>query len=121
MKNSISLFFLLISFLFLVQGILVLDRGGEESIYLIGGSTVLFILSVLFMLRSKGLEQPRKTPVLFKVVTVSECKKCNFKSLREFKRDDYIMKKDDKCPVCSGIMQISSIYQETKKGPIPSL
>jgi predicted Zn-ribbon and HTH transcriptional regulator len=52
-------------------------------------------------------------PITFKLITVLRCEKCDFKSLREFRKDDYVMRKMEKCPICSSEMIVSSIYRET--------
>jgi hypothetical protein len=71
-------------------------------------------LSIYMLLQSRGkpmrviLELPR-------VITTLECPKCDFKSVRDFQRDDYIFKETDSCQKCNETMRITAIYREAKK------
>ena len=49
------------------------------------------------------------------VTTTIECKKCGFKSAREFKRGDYIFKEVEPCQKCNVNMLITAIYREVKE------
>lgn len=49
------------------------------------------------------------------VTTTIECKKCNFKNVREFQRGDYIFKEADPCQKCNDKMLITAIYREVKE------
>jgi len=49
------------------------------------------------------------------VTTTIECKKCNFKNIREFQRGDYIFKEVEPCQKCSDKMMITAIYREVKE------
>jgi len=51
-------------------------------------------------------------PIEFNVVTVTECEKCGFKKIREFKLEDYVLKSNGTCPKCEGATLITSIYHE---------
>lgn len=46
--------------------------------------------------------------------TLLQCEKCNFKSIREFRKGDYIFKRSDECPKCKEKMVITAIYREIK-------
>jgi hypothetical protein len=48
------------------------------------------------------------------ITTTIECKKCSFKSVREFKRGDYIFKEVEPCQKCNEKMTITAIYREVK-------
>lgn len=50
------------------------------------------------------------------VNTTLECRKCGFKSVREFQRGDYIFKEVEPCHKCEENMQITAIYREVNKG-----
>ncbi|OGD48032.1 hypothetical protein A3K79_03620 [Candidatus Bathyarchaeota archaeon RBG_13_46_16b] len=50
------------------------------------------------------------------VTTTIECKKCGFKSVREFQRGDYIFKEVEPCQKCNENMMITAIYREVKEG-----
>ena len=49
------------------------------------------------------------------VTTTIECKKCNFKNVREFQRGDYILKELEPCQKCNDKMMITAIYREVKE------
>jgi hypothetical protein len=57
------------------------------------------------------------------VTTIIECKKCGFKSVREFQRGDYIFKEMEPCQKCNEKMIITAIYREIreKKEAFPPL
>jgi hypothetical protein len=55
------------------------------------------------------------------ITTTIECKKCGFKSVREFQRGDYVFKELEPCQKCNDKMIITAIYREVKeKGREPS-
>jgi hypothetical protein len=49
------------------------------------------------------------------VTTTVECKKCGFKSVREFQRGDYVFKDMGACQKCNEKMLITAIYREVKE------
>jgi hypothetical protein len=49
------------------------------------------------------------------VTTTVECKKCGFKSVREFQRGDYVFKDMGPCQKCNEKMFITAIYREVKE------
>jgi hypothetical protein len=71
-------------------------------------------LSIYMLLQSRG--KPRHlTLELPRVITTLECPKCDFKSVRDFQRDDYIFKETESCQKCNETMKITAIYREAKK------
>ncbi|RLG81037.1 MAG: hypothetical protein DRO09_02395 [Thermoprotei archaeon] len=52
-----------------------------------------------------------KVPV-FHIYTVVKCYACGYENRREFKKGDYVHKKEGKCPVCGKETIIDAIYQE---------
>jgi hypothetical protein len=67
---------------------------------------------VLFQTRRRMMHLRIKSPP---VTTTIECKKCGFKSVREFKRGDYIFKEVEPCQKCNLNMLITAIYREVKE------
>ncbi|UCF44732.1 MAG: hypothetical protein JSW44_02850 [Candidatus Bathyarchaeota archaeon] len=67
---------------------------------------------VLFQSRKRAASMKIEAP---KVMSTVECKKCGFKSLREFQRGDYIFKELDACQKCEDKMMITAIYKEVKE------
>ena len=71
-------------------------------------------LSAYMLLQTRGrpshmsLELPR-------VLTTLECPKCDYKSIRDFQREDYIFKETGPCEKCEENMKITAIYREAKK------
>jgi hypothetical protein len=49
------------------------------------------------------------------VTTTIECRKCGFKSVREFQRGDYIFKEVEPCQKCNEKMLITAIYREVRE------
>ncbi|MEM1536867.1 MAG: hypothetical protein QXQ47_02780 [Candidatus Bathyarchaeia archaeon] len=49
------------------------------------------------------------------VTTTIECRKCGFKSVREFQRGDYIFKEVEPCQKCNEKMLITAIYKEVRE------
>jgi hypothetical protein len=71
-------------------------------------------LSIYMLLQSRG-KPMRITLELPRVITTLECPKCDFKSVRDFQRDDYIFKETGSCQKCNETMRITAIYREAKK------
>jgi hypothetical protein len=71
-------------------------------------------LSVYMLLQTRG-KPTRVTLELPKVITTLECPKCDFKSIRDFQREDYIFKETEPCQKCNETMRITAIYREAKK------
>jgi hypothetical protein len=67
---------------------------------------------VLFQSRKRAASMKIETP---KVMTTVECRKCGFKSVREFQRGDFIFKDLDACQKCNDKMIITAIYKEVKE------
>jgi len=67
---------------------------------------------VLFQSRKRAASMKIEAP---KVMTTIECKKCNFKSIREFQRGDFVFKDLDPCKKCDDKMIITGIYKEVKE------
>jgi hypothetical protein len=67
---------------------------------------------VLFQSRKRAASMKIETP---KVMTTIECRKCNIKNIREFKRGDYVFKDLEPCQKCNDNMIITAIYKEVKE------
>ncbi|MCW4054088.1 MAG: hypothetical protein NWE84_04095 [Candidatus Bathyarchaeota archaeon] len=67
---------------------------------------------VLFQSRKRLATMKIEAP---KVMTTIECKKCGFKSVREFHRGDFVFKDLDPCQKCDDKMIITAIYKEVKE------
>jgi hypothetical protein len=67
---------------------------------------------VMFQSRKRAARMKIEAP---KVKTTIECKKCNFKNVREFQRGDFIFKDLDPCQKCNEKMVITAIYKEVKE------
>jgi hypothetical protein len=69
-------------------------------------------LYVLFQSRKRVASMKIEAP---KVMTTVECRKCGFKSVREFQRGDFVYKDLDPCQKCDDKMIITAIYKEVKE------
>ena len=67
---------------------------------------------VLFQTRKRIKRLSIKIP---SVTTTIECRKCGFKSIREFERGDYIFREVDPCQKCNENMLITAIYREVEE------
>jgi magnesium-transporting ATPase (P-type) len=93
--------------------------------FVVGSQVVaayLAIIGVLGMAMSGYmLMQSRKRTMRLKIetpptMTVVECKKCNTKTVREFKRGDFVFKELEPCQKCpDDKMLITAIYKEVKE------
>lgn len=71
---------------------------------------------ILFQSRKRVAKLKIETPP---ILTQVECKACNEKATREFKRGDYVFKDGEKCPKCSSLGMITAIYREVKEKEKP--
>ena len=67
---------------------------------------------VLFQSRKRVASMKIEAP---KVMTTVECRKCGFKSIREFQRGDFVFKDLNQCQKCDDTMIITGIYKEVKE------
>jgi hypothetical protein len=67
---------------------------------------------ILFQSRKRVASMRIEAP---KVMTTVECKKCGFKSVREFQRGDFVFKELEACQKCEDKMLITAIYKEIKE------
>lgn len=79
---------------------------------LIGFLGVAFSTYLLFQTRRRILSLRIEVP---QITTTIECRKCGFKSVREFQRGDYIFKEVEPCQKCNEKMLITAIYREVKE------
>ena len=90
----------------------------EVTIYLLAIGFIAMALSGYYLFQSRKhvanlkLENPQ-------ILTAVECKACNEKVTREFKRGDYVFKEAEKCPKCQSMGMIVAIYREVKEKEKP--
>jgi hypothetical protein len=89
---------------------------GEQvvAIYLLIIGIIAIGLSAYVLMQHRGraaavkMESP-------KIMTTIECRKCAFKSIREFQRGDFVFKELEKCNKCDDKQLITAIYKEVKE------
>jgi len=117
----ISSFVLLVIFITLALSLIALIlaisafNSNEIATYyllLIGFLGAALSTYVLFQTRKRIKRLSIKIP---SVTTTIECRKCGFKSTRDFQRGDYIFKEVDQCQKCNENMLITAIYKEVKE------
>ncbi len=114
--SSIVFLVILVVFVFsvvvLINAIYVYQSGEAEpwEIYVLIGVVGLALSSYMLLQTRRRLR--RFTLETQPVNTTEVCEKCGFKSVREFERGDFILKKAGKCPKCEGDKMISAIYRE---------
>jgi hypothetical protein len=90
----------------------------EVTIYLLAIGFIAMGLSGYYLFQSRKhvanlkIDNPQ-------ILTAIECKKCNEKITREFKRGDYVYKEMEKCPKCDSMGMIVAIYREVKEKEKP--
>ena len=87
--------------------------------YLVAGwliiiGVIALALSTYVLLQSRRRMTTMKTATP-SVMTTIQCRKCDFKNVREFQRGDYVFKELDKCQKCDDKMMITAIYKEVKE------
>jgi hypothetical protein len=89
---------------------------GESLVagYLVIIGVIALALSTYVLMQSRRRMTKMKigTPAM---MTTIECRKCDFKNVREFQRGDYVFKELDKCQKCDDKMIITAIYKEIKE------
>lgn len=119
--TKISSFVLLVIFITLALSLTALilaisafSSNGIAAYYLllIGFLGAALSTYVLFQTRKRIKRLSIKTP---SVTTTIECRKCGFKSVRDFQRGDYIFKEVDPCQKCNENMLITAIYREVEE------
>jgi hypothetical protein len=120
--TKISSFVLMIIFVTLALSLTVLIVAinafvTEQEVFagyllLIGFLGVAFSTYLLFQTRRRIMSLRIEVP---SITTTIECRKCGFKSVREFQRGDYIFKEVDPCQKCNEKMLITAIYREVRE------
>jgi len=119
--TKISTFVLLVIFITLALSLTALIlaitafNSNEITAYyllLIGFLGAALSTYVLFQTRKRIKRLSIKIP---SVTTTIECRKCGFKSIRDFQRGDYIFKEVDPCEKCNENMLITAIYREVEE------
>jgi Na+/melibiose symporter-like transporter len=109
----------------LVALILAISAYSAEQQYVAGYLLIMGAIGialsayVLLQVRKRAARIRIETPT---ITTTIECKKCGFKSTRDFQRGDYVFKKVEPCQKCNDMMTITAIYKEVKekeKGAFP--
>ena len=89
---------------------------GNEIVagYLLIIGFIAMALSVYVLLQSRKRVASMRIEAP-KVTTTVECRKCGFKSVRDFQRGDFIFKELEACQKCEDKMMITAIYKEVKE------
>lgn len=102
----------LIALVLAVQAFSCGDPVAAGYLLLIGFLGVALSTYVLLQTRRRLLSLKIVPP---QITTTIECRKCGFKSIREFQRGDYIFKEVGPCQKCNEKMLITAIYREVKE------
>ena len=110
----IVLIVLALSIVALILAVNVYPSRPDMAVFLLLIGFIAMGLSVymLFQSRKRVASMKIEAP---KVMTTIECKKCGFKSVREFQRGDFVFKDLDACQKCNDKMIITAIYKEVKE------
>jgi hypothetical protein len=110
----IVLIVLALAIVALIWAVQVLSSEPDMAVFLLTIGSIAMGLSVyvLFQSRKRVASMKIEAP---KVMTTVECRKCGFKSVREFQRGDFVFKDLDVCQKCNEKMIITAIYKEVKE------
>jgi hypothetical protein len=97
----------------LVLAINLFDKDVVTAGYLVLVGFLLLLISAYVLLQTKRRIRGLRIETS-PIVTTVECKKCGFKNVREFKRDDYVFKEMEPCQKCNEKMMITAIYREVQ-------
>jgi ABC-type multidrug transport system permease subunit len=107
----IMLIMSLVAFLLAVET--YITRGNLEIMNIIlSVSAIALSIYILLQVRRKPLISSLEA---LKVLTVIQCIRCGYKSVRNFSKGDYVLKEVGSCPKCSGTLLIHSIFREVEK------
>jgi hypothetical protein len=119
----ISTFVLMIVFIVLALSLVALALAvnafilGEDIVagYLLVIGLIAMSLSAYVLLQSRRRAMSLKTENPPMMTTI-ECRKCGYKTVREFQRGDYVFKELEACQKCpDDKMLITAIYKEVKE------
>ena len=102
------------SFYYVYNAVEAYIRGATEEAFFYGLLGAIGFSISAYITYTNGRRRLSQKP-LPRVVTVTECKKCGFKSLNKFAKGDYIFKTNGNCTKCNEPMLISTIYAEEAK------
>jgi hypothetical protein len=110
----IVLIVLALAIVALVSAVYIYESNVQFAIFLLATGVIAMGLSVyvLFQSRKRMTTMKIEAP---KVMTTVECRKCNIKTVREFKRGDFVFKDLEPCQKCNDNMVITAIYKEVKE------
>jgi predicted ferric reductase len=110
----IVLIVLALAIVALVSAAYMYESNMQFAVFLLATGVIAMGLSVYVMFQSRKRVAHMKIEAP-KVMTTIECKKCNFKSVREFQRGDFVFKNLEPCEKCSENKLITAIYKEVKE------
>ncbi len=90
----------------------------EVTIYLVVIGFIAMGLSGYYLFQSRKHVASLKLASP-QIQTAIDCKHCNEKVTREFKRGDFVFKEGEKCPKCQTPGMIVAIYREVKEKEKP--
>ncbi len=101
-----------VAFMLSVNAFIVGNEVVAGYLLIIGFIAMALSVYVLLQSRKRIASMRIEAP---KVMTTVECKKCSFKSVREFQRGDFVFKELEACQKCEDKMMITAIYKEVKE------
>jgi ABC-type multidrug transport system fused ATPase/permease subunit len=111
---SIVLIVLALSIVALILAVNFYPSRPDMAVFLLLIGFIAMSLSVYILFQSRKHMASMKIEAP-KVMTTVECKKCGFKSVREFQRGDFVFKELEACQKCEDKMLITAIYKEVKE------
>jgi hypothetical protein len=107
---------LFIAVYYIAEAVLILQTGDSDgAIYQLALGVFGVGVSAYTFLRFRKRMTLLRQALPPTIITITECKKCGLKSLRNFMKGDFVFKSLDECKKCSEPMLITGIYAEKAK------
>lgn len=87
-----------------------------DPLYILLITIVVFLASYLLVsyLRESSIQKREEKG---KLLTTKKCLSCSYVLSRPYEKEDYVGKREGKCPKCNGDMIITAIYLEPPSQP----
>ncbi|MFW9877375.1 MAG: hypothetical protein ACFFG0_30160 [Candidatus Thorarchaeota archaeon] len=109
LKNLLSIFLIILGFLFIYTGILPDEVSGWTM-----GFMLICLGATLIQMQKSPSEPIRQT------LTILICNLCGLTKVRNYEKGDFIFRKIDKCTKCDDMMEVKQIYSVRLKKPTES-
>lgn len=87
-----------------------------DPLYILFIAIVVFLASYLLVsyLREASVQKKEEKG---RIITIKKCLSCGYVLSKPYEKEDYVGKKEGKCPKCGGEMMTTAIYLEPSPQP----